>query len=376
MNLAPPGAWVARNRAPLRLGLRITVAGLLAFAIGHGLGLAQTYWAVLTAIIVTQASVGGSVKASLDRFTGSLGGAAWGAGVSLSVPHETLWGLGLTLAIALAPLAVATALNPAYRVASVTAVIILLTPTSQAAGPILSAIHRVLEVGLGSAVALAVAFLVLPERAHGILSRTAARALEMMGELTLVLMAGLSEPRDAARVVDLNSRIRKAVIAAETAAGEAARERRISPSASPDPEPLCRTLRRLHNDLAMVGRASQEPLAEPVRAALAGPAKDAADAVAEFLRQGGQAIAAGAPAPAVARLERSLAGYAAAVAELRRNGLTRDLPDDVVGRIFGLTFALEQLRMNLSDLTDRANELAGASRPRAEAEGRAAPSAP
>lgn len=353
------GAWAGAHRAPLRLSLRLTLASLLTFAIGRLLGLPQVYWAVLTALIVTQASVGGSLKAAVDRFVGSLGGAAWGVAVTLALPHVTVWGLALTLTMAIAPLAVLTAFRPAYRIAPVTAIIILLTPTTQTIGPVLSAFHRVLEVGLGSVVALCVAVLILPERAHGVVTNAAARALELMAQLTTVLTAGLAQPRDARVVDELNSQIRKAIIAAEAAADESARERRINLATPADPEPLCRTLRRLHNDLAMIGRAGLEPLPEPVRSVLAGPASEAGAAIAQCLRDGGRAIAGQARAPLMSRLEQALGGYGAAVSELRRERLTRDLPDEAVGRIFGLTFALEQLRANLRDLADRARELTG-----------------
>jgi uncharacterized membrane protein YccC len=352
------GDWIARNRGALRLSLRITLASLATFAIGHLLHLAQAYWAVLTALIVTQASVGGSLKASLDRFVGSLGGAAWGVAVSLSLPHTGVWSLALTLVVAIAPLAVVTALKPAYRIASITAVILLLTPTSQSAGPLVAATQRMLEVGLGSLVAMAAALLILPERAHGILARTAAEVLETMGDLIVVLMAGLADPRDAKAVEELHGRVRKGVIAAEAAADEAARERRVNLSGVADPEPLCRTLRRLHNDLIMIGRASAEPLAEPVRSVLTGPASDTAAAIGRFLRDSGRALADARDTAPMAGVEQALAGYAAALAEVRKSGLTRDLPDEAVGRIFGLTFALEQMRLNLHDLTDRAREQA------------------
>ena len=351
--------WTHRHRAQLRLSLRITLASLLTFAIGHLLGLSQAYWAVLTALIVTQASVGGSLKATVDRFAGSLGGAAWGVAVSLSLPHTTVWGLALTLTVALAPLAVLTALNPAYRIAPVTAIILLLTPTSQTAGPLAVAAHRMLEIGLGSVVALAVALLVLPERAHGILSRSAAQALDMMADLVILLASGLTEPRDDRAIDDLNARIRKAIIAAEAAAVEAVRERRINLSVSADPEPLCRTLRRLHNDLAMIGRAGPAPFPGAVEPVLGQPISEAAGAVAQFLRESGQAIAVRKPPPDIATIDLALSRYAGAVAELRRRGLTRELPDDAVGRIFSLTFALEQLGLNLRDLVDRAREFVG-----------------
>ncbi|MBV9510523.1 MAG: hypothetical protein JO303_09620, partial [Caulobacteraceae bacterium] len=43
---------------------------------------------------------------------------------------------------------------------------------------------------------------------------------------------------------------------------------------------------------------------------------------------------------------------------LREAGLTSQLPDEMVGRLFGLAFALEQLGQNLADLVDRTGELA------------------
>ncbi|HEX4179211.1 MAG TPA: FUSC family protein [Caulobacteraceae bacterium] len=360
MALESVSAWATRRRPQLRLALRITLASLATFAVGRLLGLAQAYWAVLTAVIVTQASIGGSLKASRDRFIGSLGGAAWGVAVSLSLPHTGIWWLAAALTVAVGPLAVITAINPAYRIASVTAIIILLTPTSQSAGPLAAAISRLLEIGLGSVIALAVTLTVLPERAHGIVSRAAAMALEAMSALSTLLSA---DPRDETAVANLHQKVRKAIITAEAAADEAARERQVSLSGPADPEPLCRTLRRLHNDLIMIGRASQARLGAPVGPLLAGPATDATAAIARWLSSVGQAVAARRGAPGLDEIEQAMTGYATAVADLRRGGLTRDLPDDAVGRIFGLSFALEQLASHLRDLAERTDELAGSPSP-------------
>ncbi len=76
-------AWLATHGAELRLALRVTASGLIAFALAKVLGLAQGYWAVFTAIIVVQGSVGGSLKAGIDRLLGTLGGAAYGALVGM-----------------------------------------------------------------------------------------------------------------------------------------------------------------------------------------------------------------------------------------------------------------------------------------------------
>ena len=47
----------------------------------------------------------------------------------------------------------------------------------------------------------------------------------------------------------------------------------------------------------------------------------------------------------------ALDGYAGAINALRREGLTRGLPDDAVEQVFALGFALDQMHMNLKDLS-------------------------
>ena len=352
------GAWMGRRRAPLRLSLRITVACLLTFALGHLLHLAQSYWAVLTAIIVTQASVGGSLKAVVDRFVGSLGGAAWGVVVSLLIPHASAPMLGVALLVGVAPLAVVAAFYPQYRVAPVTAIILLITPSTLAIGPVMSAVSRMFEVGLGSVVAVAVGLTVLPERGHGALSAAGGGALSLMAELTTVLLTGLSAPRDPRQVERLHDAIRGAVRKVEAAADETARERRIYLTDAPDPDPFCRTLRRLQHDLVMIGRMSGEPFAAPLQDSLVPTVSAAGAAVSQIFSLAGAAVAARAPPPSMAALDAALAELAGVITSLRGSGVTRDLSDEAVGRIFGIVFALEQLRQNLSDLADRVRERA------------------
>jgi len=351
-------AWTVRNRARLLLSLRIVVASVLTFALAHLLGLPQSYWAVLTAVIVMQASVGGALKATTDRLIGSLGGAVWGVIVCLTLPHAGAMALGIALVVAVAPLAVVTAFKPAYRIAPVTAIILLLTPTSLAVGPVTAALHRLMEVGLGSLVAVAVALLLVPARARTALTRAADSALAMMADLIVILMAGLTQARDPAAVAGLHERIRKAIAEAESAAGEARRERVISLTGAPDPAPLCRTLRRLHHDLTAVGRASVTPLPASVQEPVAAPAAEVAAAVAAFLRASGAELIRQAPAPSAAAAEQALGRFSAAVVHLRAGGLTRALPDEALARLFGLAFVLEQLGQDLNDLVDRVRELA------------------
>jgi uncharacterized membrane protein YccC len=158
--------WLETHRGELQFGLRMTLAALLSYALGEALGLAQSYWAVLSAVIVIQGSVGGSVKAGVNRLIGTVGGAFWGAIVAIIVPHRDPVALALALMAATAPLAVLTAYKPDYRIAPITAIIVLMGTVFLHAEPLSSAVERVFEIGLGSAIAVAVAVFILPARAH------------------------------------------------------------------------------------------------------------------------------------------------------------------------------------------------------------------
>ncbi|MDE2472730.1 MAG: FUSC family protein, partial [Bradyrhizobium sp.] len=68
------GAWLISRKVELGLGLRVTVAALSALAIALAFGLKLPLWAVLTSLIVTQMSVGRSLKATRDYLIGTVGG--------------------------------------------------------------------------------------------------------------------------------------------------------------------------------------------------------------------------------------------------------------------------------------------------------------
>jgi uncharacterized membrane protein YccC len=351
-------AWLRRRGAELRLSLRMTAAGLITFALAELLHLSQGYWAVLTAVMVIQSSVGGSLKASLDRFIGTLGGAVYGAVVGLLIPHADTVALGMVLVVALAPLAFLAAINASFRIAPVTAVIVLLGTVSRQTGLLDSATGRVSEIALGCAVGFAVSLLVLPARGHDLAARAAGSALALLADLVGAIVAGLTAERNRADIARLNDRIRSALNALEASAEEAARERRIRLADEPDAEPLVRTARRLRSDLVMLARAAAKPLPEPFRARLAPALASLSDAVQRFLRDTGTALAARRHPPDFDAVAATLDGYAAAMAELRRERLTRALSDDEAGRIFALGFALDQLRRDLQDLASRAAEFA------------------
>jgi len=80
--------------------------------------------AVLTAVVVTQMSVGGSLKATIEYLIGTLGGAIYAGVIAVLIPPVNEISLLIALAMTVAPLALLAAINVNFRVAPFTAVIV------------------------------------------------------------------------------------------------------------------------------------------------------------------------------------------------------------------------------------------------------------
>jgi uncharacterized membrane protein YccC len=347
-----------RHTAELRHALRVVTAVVATFVVVRLLGLPQGWWAVITALLVVQTSVGGSLKAALDRLWGTIAGALYGAIVAIVIPHVTDMGLGIAIAVAILPLAYLAAINPMFRVAPVTALIVMLPIYGHAGNPFVSAFDRVIEIMIGNVVALAITFVILPTRAHSQLREAAAKVASLNADLMDRLMDGLTSDVGRQGVPPLHARIRAALKQAETAADEAARERKMRVSDERDPEPVVRTLYRVRHDLVMVGRAAAKPLPESIIAGftplLAALRRDAGT----MLRGISASLVNRAAAPAMDTYQASVRALAQAVEGFAED--RRGLPVEDVARLFTLRFALEQLGEDMRDLASRTSEMAKA----------------
>jgi uncharacterized membrane protein YccC len=294
--------------------------------------------------------VGGSLKAAADRFAGTLAGAVAGAVVAVSVPHASTPTLFLAVVAATGPLAFLAALKPSFRVAPVTALIMLLPSGAAIPDPWEAAVYRVIEIGIGNVVGIAVALLVLPARAHGQARETAARTADLNAELLGALLdpALTGEGRVGAAAV--HARIRGALKQLETAAEEASRERRSHLTDQPDPEPLVRVLYRIRHDLVMIGRASAVALPEALAVRMAPRIAAVREAAQARLREVASALRAGGPVAGDGALDEAIRAYATEIEAIRAEGTLRGQPGTVIGRFWSLPFAFEQLQQDLGDL--------------------------
>ena len=343
-------AWLRSRKVELGLGIRVTVAAMGALAIALALGLKLPLWAVLTSIIVTQMSVGRSLKATRDYLIGTVGGALYGAAVAILIPHTGEGALLAVLVLAVAPLAFIAAINPSLNVATITAIIVLLLPIMNHADVLDSAIDRVLEVTVGALTGLLVSFVVLPSRAHSQVRASAAKVLELMASALNELLSGLTRGRDNDALHKLQDGIGSALAGLNTIGAEAERERAARLTTGPDTGPLLRTVLRLRHDLVMIGRATVVPLPADLQRRLVSPLKQVSDAFVDYLKAAAAGLRTSRLPPPISPVQAALKAYAAEVAAVRSEGLTRGVPGDVAERFFALGFSLEQMRQNLKDL--------------------------
>lgn len=352
-------AFVRRRRVQLALSVRVTIAALAALALAQLLHRPLPLWAVLTAVIVTQMSVGRSLLATRDYLIGTLGGAIYGGTIAVLVPHSSEIALLAVLALAVAPLAFIATLNPRFSAASVTAIIVLLLPEITHGDPFSSALDRVIEVALGGVTGAVVSLVLLPSNAHPLVIGAAVRTLNQMARALGELLAGLTKGLDVETLHRIQDGIGHALVQLNEVGAEAEHERSAGLAVGPHTGPLLRTLLRLRHDLVMIGRAAIAPLPEPFRTRLEAPLAQASVAIADYTRGSGAALLAHRGPPSLDAVDAALKIYAAEIDELRREGLTRSLSGDEAERIFALGFALEQMHSNFKDLARCVADWAG-----------------
>lgn len=347
------------------LAAAIAAAVFLAFNLDHG------FWAVVSAVVVMQANIGASFKASWARLLGTALGAFIGAvlaalgnafgppglhpgsatpgGIALSAGFA---GLGVALT---GGLCVLLKLKDAYRLAGVTCAIVLLVFY---ASPWESAFERTLDVSIGIAVALAVTVFVLPNHARHRLAEKLGEVLLKAGELCgLLTTAYLTRCYRGEEVAQKRDAMKQCFRDARQLLAEA----RTEPGA--DEDALSARFTRVERVLEHV-----LSLDEAARASDAVPGDAPVERDDEFHRQAAPEIEALAvaitttcgraadklvmprsetePAPTAAALDK----LKDRLAELRHAGASRKLPLEDVARFYMFVEALKALARDVDAL--------------------------
>ena len=344
-------ALLRASKPRWRFCVRMTVSALAALAVAQALNVPlQGLWVIITAIVVTQMSAGGSLRATLEYIIGTVGGAIYGAIIGVLIPHDTPLTEAFILALAIAPLALVAASNPNFRVAPFSAVLVILIAGRFGEGPIESAITRSGEVALGGIIAVVVSLLVFPQRANHMRLSAAARLLERFARELPQLLAGFTSGIDAAENSRIQNDIGAAVTRFQQITAEAQHELIITLASQPDPGPLSRTMLRLRHDFVIIGRAGIKPLPDALRGRLSEPLTHVGAVASNFLNDSAAALDRRNAPPPLDAYEAALFAYTAEVETVRSEGLTLPLTSNEVEPVFALGFTFEQLRQNFIDL--------------------------
>lgn len=354
---------LARIIAPahLKLALRATIAGIATYLLAERFALPNGYWAVLTAVLVVQATLGASLSVAIDRALGTLAGGVVGvAGAMLAGPSQvqTLAVLSLALFIA----AAMAARSPSFKLAPVTVVIVMLAHPGGDA-PWLAGLTRVAEIALGGVVGLLCAILILPERALGKLFPHCAKALRLTAQLLDLGRGGLlGQGLDPSVVDRLNGGARLALRAADQRLGEVRAEQAGRLTTQTDPAPVVRSSRRLWHSVIILLRNADRPLDEPVAGLVASALTAAATALGAHMTAIADRLD-GHPVPDLSARDAAAGAAVAAlegrVEELNAQGAFGAVGSETLTALFSAVSACIQMRENLEDLAARLAEVQG-----------------
>ncbi len=266
----------------IRQAIRILVSVFLSDVVARALHLREPYWALITAVIVTQARISSTLEAGRDQILGTLIGAVAGAcAIALAL-------IGLptlpVFAVLLVPLALLAAFKPNLRLAGVTLVVTFLFPSQGSAFN--RPVDRVLAILVGASMSLVVSYLVFHSRAR---RQAFEAASAMLATLDDSQSRVLTRRLDSAEVDRLNEASTDSLKTLVAAIGEARRERLTSlEQHEPLIVRLVPMLRRLQSDMLFVARSINDtvygdtPDAEPVSALV--PVSAAITAALQALR--------------------------------------------------------------------------------------------
>jgi uncharacterized membrane protein YccC len=351
------GEWRA-SKPRVRQAVKTTIAACLAYVIADFLELPQAFWAAVVAIFVTQANIGASLGQALDWFLGSLVGAVVGGAVAVLMGDSfalRLAGLAATVLV----MGYFAAARPQMRIACVNAAIIILG-TPMFGTPLASASIRMIEVVIGTVVAILTMLLVFPSRAGPALAAHISQTLPLYFQLASDLLTmALAGRYDQKAVMAASARIREAISTNAALSRQVQTEVAGFLADSPNPEALLTALRRLWHTELILARAVSTPLPASVQPMLREGLEELRDAVGNLRVEVSEAEAhAKGATPDIAAVEAAVAKLSVVVSSIRDSDELRTMPMDDAIRLMTLDFALEQLRQNLKDVANRAHELA------------------
>lgn len=257
---APAGSAVTIPGPVWRHAVRVAVAVLAAYCVGHWLDVALAYWGCIATIVVMQPLMSNTWLRVLERAVGSLFGGAIAATVLATSPHPA------QIAVAITVLAVGCI---TMRVVSYGVFVIFLAPMFMLlsdfihpAGGLIAA--RVVNEGLGAVVGLLACLVMWPERQQSTLADAVGDAIK--ANLAYAAAVMRAEPGLETTVNRLRSEAGVASARAETARERLLFEGRARPARLDQVAAILLAVRAVCGAAMVLRITRAEPQADPARA--------------------------------------------------------------------------------------------------------------
>ena len=167
-------------------GFKTAFAAVLAYSITTLLKSEFGYWAVISTVIVMQVYVADSGEMCLYRFSGTLIGATAGVLVILIIPKTDVF-IGMALFVTIGICSFLTRYKTRYRMAAITAVIVILTG-SHSQDIFIFGIYRVFEICIGILCAFLVSVLIFPRKRVDVLKNKLKKQSEECAQACITLV--------------------------------------------------------------------------------------------------------------------------------------------------------------------------------------------
>jgi uncharacterized membrane protein YccC len=351
-----PSLW-SRQSASLKQGIKTGLAGTITYAVYAGFHLPQGYWAVFTALVVTQVTLGASWKPALYRTIGSTAGAL-AAMLLFVILGPGVIRVGIMLFVLASLFGFLTVLHPSFSAAGFTAAIVLVLGRIEGT-PFHIGWLRVLYTLLGSVVAFAVGALIWPVRARVGLRYKLASILGGAGVLyRAVTAAALQGIDNEPQVRELDRQLHDLRRGITQQMDEARSELSFSrfnegeyQAFVEQVDQLRRRLTAMAEDSALYVHAQLQPGLLPSLPALVEKTGQSFAALAEAISDSGRPLNS-------AQLEAAVCDLDADLARLREQRATAPLALDRMLPFWALVFNLREVAQGLGQLASTLPKLA------------------
>ncbi len=345
---APP-SFFARNARSLKQGIKTGLAGTITYAIYIGWHLPQGYWAVFTALVVTQVTLGASWKPALYRTIGSTSGALAAMLLFMMLgPGEVR--VGIMLFVLATLFGALTVQHPSFSAAGFTAAIVLVLGRLEGT-PFHIGWLRVLYTLLGSFVAFTVGALLWPVHAREGLRRKLASILEGSAALyravTAAALQGIDNEQQVRQLDRQLHDLRRGITQQMDEARSELAFSRFNQGAYQafvdEADQVRRRLTAMAEDSSLYIRAQLEPGLVPSLPALVDKTTQMFSQLAETVRKPAQIVNS-------AELEAAIGELDADLARLREQRTTAPLALDRMLPFWALVFNLREVAQDLKQM--------------------------